>query len=244
MNGYFDNHTYFEYLLEHCTGEIPADGQGRLAGAKQLKFFLDLLDLKSDHVTLEVGCGTGRILSFLETRYGIGAYGADPCQEAIGHLHKQRPDWASRVKYIPDGVLTELPSRFFDRVIFWGVFELTDQVRTLIEISRAVKPGARVLVNGVRNANFRDDDTDMAQAVAAYREKKIPIMLTQIDQLEALMTFLGFSIDQRFIFLRKADMVQDKFEADQKTTRFAEATYILGKSKPVPADLNIARTVY
>lgn len=244
MNSYFDSQTYFSYLLEHCTEEFSADGKGRLAGGRQLLFFLDQLDIRPEHATLEVGCGTGRVLTVLAERYGVEPHGVDPCRPAVDYLHRQHPDWAPRIAYAPDGVLTSLPGRFFDRIVFWGVFELTDQVRTLVEISRAAKPGARILVNGVRNADFRDDDTAMAEAVAAYRDKRIPIMLTRIDRLEALMAFLGFSIDRRFIFLRKDDVVEDRFEADRDTTRFAEATYILSKSETVPADLDIAATAY
>jgi SAM-dependent methyltransferase len=244
MNTYFDNPTYFEYLLKHCTGDIPADGEGRIAGARQLLFFLDRLDLKPQHKVLEVGCGTGRVLSVLAGRYGVEPHGVDPCSDAIAYLHKQRPDWAERISYVPDGVLTGLQSHFFDRVVFWGVFELTDQVRTLVEVSRATKPGARILLNGVRNIEYLENDSEMADAVAAYREKKIPIKLSRIDLLESLMTFLGFSIDDRFVFRQKADVVQDKFEADRKLTRFAEATYLLTKSRQVPADLEVAKTAY
>lgn len=244
MNAYFDNRSYFEYLLEHCTGDVPIDGQGRLAGAKQLLFFLELLEIKPEHVTLEVGCGTGRILTVLSGRYGVAPYGVDPCHEAIAHIHKEHPDWAPRVSYVPDGILTGLQSQFFDRVVFWGVFELTDQVRTLVELSRATKPGARLLLNGVRNANFLDDDADMAAAVKAYREKQIPIKLTAIPELEAVIEFLGFTIDHRFVYARKEDVVQDKFEADRDSTRFAEATYILTKTSVAPTDLEVAKTAY
>ena len=94
VSHYFDNHDYFEYLKQHCSDDTLVGASGRITGLEQMQDFFERMGFTPQHTTLEVGCGTGRVLKVLHRQYGVVAHGVDPCSEAIAYARKELPEHA------------------------------------------------------------------------------------------------------------------------------------------------------
>lgn len=245
VSHYFDNHDYFEYLKQHCSDDTLVGASGRITGLEQMQDFFERMEFTPQHTTLEVGCGTGRVLKVLHRQYDVVAHGVDPCSEAIAYARKELPEHAGNLHHIADGRLSMLPAQSYDRIVFWGVFELCEPQDTIVQVARMLRPGGLALLNNMRNRNFRPDDEDVAAALKAYREKKIPIWQTDAGAFEALFEALGLEIKERAVFETKADVVANTYATDQSAmSQFAEATYILHKTALTPLDVDVGRLPY
>ncbi len=91
---------------------------------------------------LDVGCGTGRLVEALATRYDCRVAGVDPTPEMLDVARKRAP---------PDVTLEtaraeELPfaDEAFERVVMTLVVHLLDRPRAFAEIARVLTPGGRL----------------------------------------------------------------------------------------------------
>lgn len=112
--------------------------------------FIDALELQPSHRVLEVSCGTGRDSEIIAGR--LGAEGQLCLQDiAPGMLHKCRERLSgtavptsysvSNATYLP------YPDKYFDAVYsFGGLGEFSDIKRSLAEMVRVSKVGAKVVV--------------------------------------------------------------------------------------------------
>lgn len=233
---YFNTPEYLEYLRLHCS-PAQQDAIGRVAGLDLALQILKLADIAPQDKVLEIGCGVGRILHLLRTAFGAEVYGSDVSQAAIAEIKKSFPDMADCVYATVGDTLNFAEHRQFDRVITWGVFELTNQRQTLIEMSRVLKLGGMALLCSVKNHHYHPDDKDSVAAHQAYVEKHIPINFTEVGELEMLISYLGMKIKQRIVFEYKKDVVAGLFSIDQGGNRpFAEAMYLIEKVDETPLD--------
>lgn len=242
---FFDNKDYYEYLLKHC-GTRQSGAVGRVAGLDLVYEILSRLNITKNQRVLEIGCGVGRIAHMMDEVFSAEVYGCDLNEAAISHLSQSFPDGATRFFHASSCDIPFSQNSYFDYVVTWGVFELTDQRRTLLEMSRLIKVGGVVLLGSVKNGNFYVDDEDSQKASIAYIEKNIPISYTDIPELESCIEQLGFSIRERMVFEYKKDLVAGEYTVDSGGDRkFAEAIYILEKMSPVAIDglINISPAV-
>lgn len=246
MNGdFFNRPEYLQFLLDHCTNPNQPS-EGRIGGGDITAHHLHRFGFQPGQRVLEVGCGTGRVLAMLADLFGVQPQGVDVCADAVAHLKRTHPRFADHVRCLAPGDLSPFADRSFDAVVYWGVFELVEQRLALLECSRILAPGGRVLVCSIKCATFRDDDAEMAAAVEAYRTKRIPLYLTDVAAFERLAAALGFVIEKRIVFERKKDFITNTCTEDTGGPRapFSEAIYWLRKQSPSPVDSTVAFLTY
>lgn len=112
-----------------------------------------LLDLAASEVPhpkaiLDVGCGTGRLLTTAANRFpGAALEGVDAAIEMVKHAQAVLPA-GSRIRF-QQGIAEKLPFREeqFDLVFSTMTFHhWTDQRKGMSEVARVLKPGGRWLV--------------------------------------------------------------------------------------------------
>lgn len=112
--------------------------------------FIDALELKPSHKVLEVSCGTGRDSEIIAQRLGpdgllclqdIAAGMLERCRQRLASSPVPASYSVSNACYLP------YPDRFFDAVYsFGGLGEFSDIKRSLAEMVRVSKPGAKIVV--------------------------------------------------------------------------------------------------
>lgn len=230
MRADFNNPDYLAYLLRHCN-DVDGEGVERVGGAAQVARHLATLKLTPESRALEVGCGTGRVLEIAHRAFGVRMHGCDVCRPAIDYIREERPDFADRVFALDDQGLQVAPSGWADAVIFWGCFELTPQRVSVIESFRILRPGGALFLSSLKHRAPFPNDVEARDALTAYREKKIPISTSDPAAFEDFARAVGFEIEERRVFARKADLVPDRYDVDRGGERtFSEAFYLLRKS--------------
>jgi SAM-dependent methyltransferase len=180
---YFNSPEYLQFLLDHCTDTEQAT-EGRIGGGELTRHHLEKFGFRPGERVLEVGCGTGRVMTMLDKGFGADVHGTDVCADAIDHLKRERPEFAARARGLPPGDLSAYPDRSFDAIVYWGVFELCEQRLGLLECSRIIREGGRLLLSSVKSRAYHPDDADMDAAVEAYRTERIPLYLTDVPAFE------------------------------------------------------------
>lgn len=233
---FFNTAEYIDYLHNHC-GVGQDQAIERVAGLGLILTILKEMEIQPNEKVLEIGCGVGRILNILQQHFSVSPFGSDVCVDAINDIQNNLPHLREKV-FVAKDFLDFAQNRYFDHVITWGVFELTHQRNTLLEISRVLKLGGKALLCSVKNINYPPDDQDSIAAHNAYIKKSIPINFTDVSELEYLIDYLGMKIVKRFVFKYKADVINGNSNIDTGGTGFpfAEAMYILEKTTGVPVD--------
>lgn len=175
----------------------------------------------------------------LRSTFSADVFGCDVSLPAIEHIRQNDSVFASKVYHRSSDDLDFLETSSVDCVVTWGVFELTDQRRTLFEIARVLKPGGVALLGSVKNRNYLPDDEDSLAAHRAYIAKSIPIFYSDVSQLEALIRFLGLEVKQRVVFKYKRDLPEGQYTFDQDAREFSEAVYVIEKKCATPADASV-----
>ena len=235
MDDYFDNQRYLDFLLKYCD-EVEDKARERVPGARQIADHLSRLKLNADMTVLEVGCGTGRVLEIMDQAFGVVAEGCDISSFAIDHLKENRPKFADKVRTLDSHGLEVYANDAYDAVVYWGVFELTPQRAHIAEIARILTLGGKVFLSSIKHPKPFEDDEDAQAAHRAYKEKKIPLYLTDPAAFETMANAFGLEVDERVVFERKPDLVDDRFDVDKGGARtFSEAFYVLKKTSNAPA---------
>jgi len=112
--------------------------------------FVDTLELKPTHKVLEVSCGTGRDSEIIAGKLGpegllclqdIAGGMLERCRQRLATSNVPASFSISNACYLP------YPDKFFDGVYsFGGLGEFSDIKRSLAEMVRVCKPGARIVV--------------------------------------------------------------------------------------------------
>jgi len=111
-----------------------------LSKIKLITNTLELIKLKQNSKILDIGCGTGIILSSLTNYKNI--YGIDNEPKAIQYCKK------NKLKNVTIGNAQKLsfPSNFFDCLIVLDVLEHVDENIALSEFVRVLKPGGYLII--------------------------------------------------------------------------------------------------
>ena len=112
--------------------------------------FIDTLELEPAHRVLEVSCGTGRDSEIIANRLGangmlclqdIAAGMLIRCRERLREVAVPAAYSVSNACYLP------YPDKYFDAVYsFGGLGEFSDIKRSLAEMVRVCRPGAKIVV--------------------------------------------------------------------------------------------------
>lgn len=237
---YFQTQAYVDYLRQHCLPGTRED-QGRVVGTEFIERMLGEMDLRRGARLLEIGCGLGRVMQLMEGVWGVEAHGCDVSVPGIAEARRILPDYADRL-FVSDAERIETRGQF-DHVVYWGVFEMTEQRLALVEVSRLLKTGGTAMLCAVKSARYRADDADSIAAHRAYIEKRFPITYTDLEKFEAMLRFLGFGVRKRLVFERKGDIGAHKYavvEGREPPPRIcSDIYYIVEKQTRTPLDESI-----
>lgn len=131
---------------------------------KVRRSFVDALELKPSHRVLEVSCGTGRDSEIIAQRLGrtgqfclqdIAFAMLDRCRKRLGRVAVPTSFCVSNACYLP------YQTKYFDAVYsFGGLGEFSDITKSLAEMVRVSKVGAKIVVGDesippwLRNTEF------------------------------------------------------------------------------------------
>ena len=239
-DAYFESEEYINYLCKHCNPKHD-ESVNRVPGISFAKQFIEHLQIKGNECVLEIGCGIGRILNFIAKEYSANVLGCDISNNAIKKAKELLPLYSENF-FISSSYEINLKSESVDVVIMWGVFEMTDQRLTMIELSRLLKINGRALLCSVKNKNYNKKDEESRQAQKAYIQKKFPVNYTDISGFESMINYLGFKIEKKFVFSFKDDLTKEKYiicsEEDYIQCN-SDIYYIIKKENKVPIDNKI-----
>ena len=141
---------------------------------KRIKAIKKLANIKDDEKVLELGCGDGYILAFLNAGE---IYGIDISQVAIDRA-KKRLSGNTRVKHlaVDDGEKTSFSSKFFDVIICSEVIEHVPKPAKLVEeMARLAKPTGRIIIT-FPNESLINKMKSLVRATGLFRilMKNIP----------------------------------------------------------------------
>lgn len=234
MSDYFASDEYLEYLKKNC-GVRGFDFEERTTVCTRpdvdiILRYLKLMDIRPTDRFLEVGCGLGRILKEIHETYKIKPYGIDITGKII-EAAKQRVGMICSDLRVSRAEEIEYEDCFFDKVLCWGTFDLTEQDRTLREMSRVLKVGGLVMITG-KNDNYCGEDGEALHAELASRKKGIPNHFTDFQAMARLASNLGLRSIKQCFFERRGDFMNDLCST-KMPQRFYEYLVILRKTKRV-----------
>lgn len=234
MDAFFNDNDYLNTLLELCNDD-KGDNQGRVIGGQLTIDYLKRLDIEPGQSVLEVGCGTGRVMSLLADEFGADVYGCDVSAPALEYLRKYRPEFKERVWLIDSYGLSLYNPNSFDYAVYWGVFELTPQTTHLMHLSGLLKIGGKALLGSVKHHSPHGGDEMAQAALVAYERKSYPINVNRIAVFEKQVEYLGFEIVERLVFENRKDILESNFIVDQGGCgKFGESIYVIEKIRDTP----------
>jgi SAM-dependent methyltransferase len=107
---------------------------------------------------LELGCGEGFTLDYLQEKYGLIVTGCEISEELIQKAKKRNPKLQLR---LTDGVALDFPSLYFDGALMECSFSLmTRHLELLHELYCVLKPGAVLTISDLY---MKDSDPALAK---------------------------------------------------------------------------------
>lgn len=111
----------------------------------EMRVLSELLPPIASQCFLDIGCGTGRWMTYLRQR-GAHVFGIDVCAEMLAEA--QRKPLASGRCVVGDATHLPFPSRVADTVLCSFAAGYLDNLQSALkEMARVAKPGARVIVS-------------------------------------------------------------------------------------------------
>ena len=112
--------------------------------------FIDALELQPSHRVLEVACGTGRDSEIIVQRLGPNGqlWLQDISPGMLGRCHERLAEVSVRTAFsLSNACYLPYPDRYFDAVYsFGGIGEFSDIKRSLAEMVRVSKVGAKIVI--------------------------------------------------------------------------------------------------
>jgi len=232
MSSYFTRDEYVEYLKKNC-GVRGYDFEERTQACTRpdvdiILKYLRHMDIRSGDKLLEIGCGLGRVLKEIHDSFGIRPHGVDVSSKAIDEARKRVASICGDLRVSPAERI-EYPESFFDKVLCWGTFDLTEQHQSLSEFARISKLGGRVMITG-KNDTYFEDDPEAHLAEVGARNKGITNHFTDFTAFLQYANELGLDCINQFYFLRRGDFMND-LPAKERPTKFYEFCVIFEKRR-------------
>lgn len=183
------------------------------------EYFVQYANIKQGEVILDLGCSYGRMGGTLN-KFTENIYGVDVDQYAV----EQARQGPYRVVQQGSAEITGFPNAFFDFVFCWAVFDVVDHVQGLLEMGRILKKGGRVLITGKNDSYYVDDKLAFIAEKNAYL-KQFPNRFTCINNLVKYSKLNGFLIQNLFVFRRRGDFGELKYESVVSENPITEIFY-------------------
>lgn len=245
---YFNTPDYVDYLkrnfeVEGWNADVSPDAYCKRPDNALILNYLEKLEFKPGQTLLEIGCGLGRLLALLESKYQIQASGVDVCRDAIQLAHERLPHARERI-VCSSAENLPFSEGVFDRLLCWGVFDLTEQGEALAEMLRILKVGGKLLITG-KNNFFESNDTEARIAEEKSREKRIPNHYTDYSAFRDLALANGARFEMEAFFARRGDFANNTpLPVKEAPSRFYEYCAILTKESAVLKSVKPIATLY
>jgi ubiquinone/menaquinone biosynthesis C-methylase UbiE len=244
LSDYFDRDEYSEYLRKNY-GVRGYDFERREElftgpGLRILLDYLPLMEIKPEDRVLEVGCGFGRVIKEIHDRYATRPYGVDVSPRVVREAMARVGRFSSELKAARAEHLS-YADQYFDKVLSWGVFDLTDQTRSLMEMSRVTKLGGLILITG-KNDSYCDDDQDAYEAEKGARRKGIPNHFTDFKAMLDFSQELGLESVLGRYFERRGQFAENLFQV-QRPEKFYEYLNLFRKTRLVQVSKTAPRNI-
>lgn len=208
---YMRSEDYLQYLIKNC-GVRGYDFETKTEVCTRpdvdiILRYAKWLEINPTDAVLEIGCGVGRILKELHETFKVNPYGIDPFEKAI-EAATIRVGSICKALVTSNAELIDFPNQSFDKIICWGVFDLTNQTAVLKEITRVLKQNGMALITGKTDC-YESNDHEAIQAEKASLQKGIPNHYTNIENFKQWTTTLGLTISNHRYFKRRGDLSQD-----------------------------------
>lgn len=217
MNDFFakDYLNYWDGAIKKSIDGLP------IAGEAVQHFYLSRTGLKNVGRILDVGCGSGRNYQVL-AELSSQVYGIDVSYDCLDRA-KNSPYVALVKGGLED---TKFPSKYFDLLFVWAVFDLVDQTRSLIEANRVLNIGGKILLTA-KNTSYSKDDQPALLAERNAKLKRFPHSFTDARKLCSVMGLAGFKVIELIKFPKRGDL--GKNASDMEATCFYEFILIAEK---------------
>jgi len=188
--------------------------------------YTNYMGISAGESLLEIGCGLGRLLNFFSKHYKIKPSGVDVSEEATRYAKEHLPIYAENIRCCK---VENLPfdDCYFDHILCWAVFDLTQQGVALSQMMRVLKVGGTLLLTG-KNDLFAGDDEDALVAEIRSREKNIPNHYTDYGLFKRAVEINGGCFEIEHFFLRRGDFMLGKYLVN-KPDNFIEYCVVVRK---------------
>lgn len=228
---YMHSQDYLNYLIKNC-GVRGYDFEPKVDVCTRpdvdiILRYAQWLNLTFADEILEIGCGLGRILKEIHETFNVNPCGIDPFDKVIEAATIRVGTFCKTLK-VSSAESIQFPDQTFDKIICWGVFDLTNQTNALKEITRVLKHNGLLLLTGKTDC-YEESDTEAMQAEKASIEKNIPNHYTDINALNTWANTLGLSLLNQRHFKRRGDLSEDN-PCDPSEARFYEYIYLFQRT--------------
>jgi len=116
----------------------------------KIEDILNSMDLGSNELVLDLGCGTGFLFQHINKRVGL-LVGIDVSQKALQEAKKRTKNLSNIVLVRADADYTPFPDHIFDKVFAVTVLQnMPDPLKTITEMKRIGKPQATFAITGLK----------------------------------------------------------------------------------------------
>lgn len=182
--------------------------------------------------TLDVGCGSGRDLSYLQGS-GFQIQGVDVVPEFIQYIRSTSPSVEVNLDGLPK--LSTIRDKEFDNVLVSGVLmHLTaaDLIEASMTLLRITKPGGRIIVSTKRRSPNTDERDDLGRLHTSVSATRLSLLFEglgaktlfheeQIDDERPEVVWDNFVFEKRDLSVRTGiEALQEIITKDKKTASY------------------------
>ncbi|MBY0515394.1 MAG: methyltransferase domain-containing protein [Bacteriovoracaceae bacterium] len=182
--------------------------------------------------TLDVGCGSGRDLAFLQGS-GFKIEGLDAVPEFIAHIKESTPSIPAHLDQLPK--LQGMKDNTFDNVLVSAVLmhlPASELIEAVINLLRLTKPGGRLIVSTKKRSMNAPERDDWGRLHTQIMAPKLTLLFEglgaktlfheeQVDNMRANVSWDNFVFEKRDLTKRTGiESLQEIITKDKKDTSY------------------------
>lgn len=197
---------------------------------------IDLLEIQSSDIVLEVGCGFGRSLPYLASKVQK-VIGVDISSQMILESKKLTSEFKNIVLMVSESESMKIDSNSISKVVCFAAFDAMYQKEALLEFNRVCKINGKILITG-KNNFFKNDDINALNAEIGAKEKNHPNFFTDVKSFLKHISLFGFKVIHQEFYLKRGDFAVDR---NQKNfvDNFYEYTFVLKKINSISVNKDL-----
>jgi ubiquinone/menaquinone biosynthesis C-methylase UbiE len=122
---------------------------------------LKTVELRSNELVLDIGCGTGFLFHHINKRVGL-LVGMDISKKLLGEAKKHTKNLPNVLLVRAEADNTPFQNHFFDKIFAMTLLQnMPDPTTTILEIKRISKPEAAFVLTGLKKKFTRESFVDL-----------------------------------------------------------------------------------